>query len=384
MYSRKFALTLAKQYRTCPPSEVRNDPSQRLEYDRHLAICPYCSMQKREEHDAWIDLSSKIEDLLWEARSYKEEEVCPGQFRFLRKELCRWRDGLFYNPPLVLILENTGVISDDVLVAQIYHDISLAGPGDLILMDTHTPAGDLFVESWNIYTLKASDLGVSLGSIPPEIINTIKALEKEPDAYPDWTVLPRPLTVNDPRIYFRELEIEVGYTFAVSSVSELMEEAETPRLRLVYASASEVKDALCNIVSGTRWQREPMTREEALALAEFPPEQIPLAAGDETEEKKTANLILIKDGVIQAIDPVGLKIYHQIGALTLSGRILGLPDKLENSDLVFFLDISGQKPVPPVKYEWKEETGDFLLEFKLEEGLKGKLKAAVVSETIRD
>jgi len=385
MYSRKLALTLSKQYRTCPPPEVRNDPSQRLAHEQHLSICPYCSMQKREEHEAWIDFSTKIEDLFWQAkRTYKIEEVCPGQFRFLRGDLGRWRESLFYNPPMVLVLENTGVISDDVLVSQIYHDISLAGPGDLILTDSRTPAGDLFVESWNIYTLKASDLGASLGCVPPEIINAVKSLEKEPDEYPDWAILPRPFTVNDPRIYFRELEVEVGYTFAVRSVSELMEEAEAHRLRLAYTSVKALRDAVRKIVPGTRWQREPMTREEALALAELPPEQLPLAAGDQTKERRTANFVWVKDGVVQAVDPRGLEIYGQSGALTISGRILGHPEKMKGSALICFLDVGGQQPLSPVRYEWEEETGDFLVEFKFEEGLKGRLKAAVVSEAAKD
>ena len=211
MYSRKLALTLAKQYRTCPAPVVRDDPSQRLEYERHLAICPYCSMQRVEEREAWIVLSKELEDLFADEKEHEQKEmVCPGQFRFLRKDLAIWREGLFYNPPMVLVLEKTGVISDDVLVSQIYHDISLAGPGDLVLKDRQTPVGDLFIESWNLYTLKAADLGESLGSVPPEIINAARSFEKQPDAYPDWAILPRPFAENDSRIYFRELENRSG------------------------------------------------------------------------------------------------------------------------------------------------------------------------------
>lgn len=381
MYSRKLALTLAKQYRTCPPPVVRDDPSQRLEYERHLAICPYCSMQKKEEHEAWIALSRELENLFEGEKEHEQvEKVNPGQFRFLRKDLSRWREGLFYNPPMVLVLENTSVISDDLLVSQACHDISLAGPGDLILRDHQTPVGDLFLESWNIYTLKAADLGKNLGCVPPEIINAVKSLEKEPDAYPDWAILPRPFTVNDPRIYFRELEVEVGYTFAVRSVSGLMEEAEAPRLRLAYTSAKAVRDAVHKIVPGTRWQREPMTREEALALAELPPENLLLAANDKAAERTSANLIRIEAGKVKSIEPLPMEIYGQSGTLTISSRIFELPEDLNNTYLISFLDLEGSNPRSPVRHEWKEETGDFMIEFQSQEDAKWSLKMAVLFE----
>ena len=127
-----------------------------------------------------------------------------------------------------------------------------------------------------------------------------------------------------------------------------------------------------------------MTPEEALALGEFPPDQLPLAAADQTKEEKTANLIRMKDGVVHAFDPLGLEIYGRSGALTISGRILGFPEKMEGSTLICFLDVNGQKPLSPLRHEWKEETGDFLVEFNLEEGLKGRLKAAVVFEAAKD
>ena len=384
MYSRKLALTLAKQYRTCPATVVRDDQSQRQAYEQHLSLCPYCSMQKVEEREAWIALSRKLEFLFEDDKKHGEPgKVYPGQFRFLRKDLAIWRKDLFYNPPMVLVLENTGVISDDVLVSQIYHDISLAGPGDLILKEPHTSLVDLFIESWNIYTLKGADLGESFGTVTPEIIQAVKSLEIEPDSYPDWAILPRPFAQNDPRIYFRELEIEVGYTFAVRSVSELMEEAEAPRLRLAYTSVKATRDAVHNTVPGARWQREPLTHEEALALAEFPQDRLPLAAADQTRERITANFIRIKDGAVQAFDPLELEIYGRSGTLTISGRILGLPASIKGSTLICFLDVGARTPLSPAKYEWREETGDFIVEFQMEKGLEGGLRAAVAYETIR-
>lgn len=384
MNSRNHSLTLAKQARTCPPPAVRDDPKQRHEYDRHLSICPYCSDPDTAERGAWETLARHLGDLSKGTGEPSADKIAAGQLRFIRHGMVGWRDGLFYNPPLVLVIETTQEISDDVLVSQTYFDISLAGPGDLILTDQQTPVGDLFVEPWNTYTLKGADLGEVLDCVDPELIDAVKSLEMNPDAYPDWAMLPRPFADHDPRIYFRELEVEVGYAFSSRSVSELLTELEASPVRLVYDSARGLQEAMRKTVPGTRWKRPPLSREEVLALAELPMERLPLAAARWKGQRTSANLIRMEGGRVTAIDPVTLEIHGQSGALNLSGRISDLPGNLTNSRFICFLDPEAGEPLAPVRQEWDEATGDFLIEFDHSEDVRWRLKAAVVFQPDTD
>jgi len=379
MQNRKFSFILAKQMRTCPPPAVRDDPNQRQEYDKHLAICPYCSDPDTAEREAWEILGRHLKQLS-AARERPMEKVIPGQLRFVRHDLAGWRDRLFYNPPLVLVLQNVRAVADDVLVAQTYFDLSMAGPGDLILTERQTPVGGLFVETWNAYTLKATDLGASPGSIDAGITIEVKILQEDPDDYPDWAMIPRPFVDHDPRIYFRELEVEVGYAFSSRSVSKLMAELEAPPLRLVYDSARGLQEAMRKTVPGTRWKRPPLSREEVLALAELPIERLPLAAAPWKGQSTSANLIRMEGGRVTAIDPIALEIHGQSGALSLSGRVVDLPGDLKDSRFICLLDLEGRQPLAPVRDEWDEATGDFLVDFCYSEDVEWRLKAAVVFE----
>ena len=100
--------------------------------------------------------------------------VSAGQLRFLKPEMAGWHNRYFYNPPCVLVLETNNKIADEILVAQIYHDITMAAPGDLILDEARSGAGGIFVECWNTYTLKSSYLGPIVGTVTPEIIEAVK------------------------------------------------------------------------------------------------------------------------------------------------------------------------------------------------------------------
>jgi hypothetical protein len=265
-------------------------------------------------------------------------------------------------------------------VAQTYFDLSMAGPGDLILTERQTPVGDLFVETWNTYTLKATDLGASPGSIDPGITIGVKMLQEDPHAYPDWAMIPRPFADQDPRIYFRELEVEVGYTFSSSSVSRLMSELESP-VRLAYDSAQDLQGAIRRVIPGADWKRPCLSREEVLALLELPPERLPLAADERAVERFSVNGIRLKGGEVASIEPFPMEIHGQSGSLILSGRVRGLPVALKHSEFICFLDLKGIGALSPARYEWKEQTGDFLIEFQMQEDVPWRLKAAVLFES---
>lgn len=129
-----------------------------------------------------------------------------------------------------------------------------------------------------------------------------------------------------------------------------------------------------DIAPGTHWKAKPATREEIIALAEFPTERLPLAADDRAEEMAMANLVLVEDLKVKEFRPVPFEIYAKSGAMRISGRILEFPEGLRNSNLVCFLDIGRPRPLSPSRYEWNEETGDFLVEFEVKRGGEGKLR----------
>lgn len=215
MYSRKLALSQAKKYRTCPPPHIADSPSHKEYLRQHLEICPYCSAQVMEDHKNWGYLAEQIQDFFpppSRANEIKDEGL-PGQIRHIRADLGRWCGGYFYNPPLILILETVTEHPDTFLVAQMYHDMYLSGPGDLILSDEQTETEELFVECWNTYVAEAASLETPIGKVGPEIIESVKQLGQNPHTYPDWAIQPRPLTNYDARIYFRELETQVGLFF---------------------------------------------------------------------------------------------------------------------------------------------------------------------------
>ncbi len=382
MYSRKLALSLAKQYRSCPPHRIREDPGQEASLKRHRAVCPYCAGSDFQDQEAWHLLGKELKRKRFSTQNPDAASgLRPGQLCFVKSDLSMWRGHYFYNPPLVLITKESASMLDDVLVAQTYHDVYLAGPEDLIVPADDSPLDSCFVECWNIYTMKAAHLGPPLGRLSERILKGVLTAVEQPDFHPEWAGLPRPFSENDPRRFFRELELEVAYTFSSQSVSELLEDIEAPPLKLVHGSPAALQSEIRRTIPGIRWMREPRSIEEALCLAELPADRLPLAAEDDPEHKQNANLIRIGNGRVESFDPVDMVIYGRSGALTVSGRITGLPKDLTHSRLIAFLEPEEGQPISPGECEWKEETGDFLIVFPGLEHGHGRLKAAVVFET---
>lgn len=382
MYSRKIALSLAKQYRTCPPSKMEEDPSRKTAWESHRAVCPYCSGMNTESRDAWGTLAHEMETMYSSVEVSDSDAgtaVRPGQFRLVRAGAGVWRENYFYTPPMVLIIKITPAIPGAILVAQTYHDIQMAAPGDLILTADDSALGPLFVECWNIYTLKEGFLGPPLDAVPERIVEAVRACEDSPGISPEWAVLPRPLAENDPRIFFRELELEVAYTFSSQSVSQLVEGHEARSPNPGRSSTDRFRRMIRSAAPGTRWKRAPLSPEEAFAMAELPVENLPLAA-DMTGNIKTANLVRMVAGSVDAITPVRMELHGQSGHLTLSGRVHLLPGEFHGSRLVCFLDPEDGPPVLPVSCEWNEETGDFMVEFSFPGDIPWYLRAAVVLE----
>ncbi|MDD5204087.1 MAG: hypothetical protein PHS17_01625 [Desulfobacterales bacterium] len=337
--SKKRSLGLARQFRMCPPRDVASNPVYEEEMKRHLSICPYCSMVQPEDTSSWDELAENLRSLaVSEGASMARTEPGKGSVCLINQERGGWGDGYFYNPPAVLILETN--VSDEVLVAQTYHDVALAGPGDLILEGDRAPVGEIFIEPWNTYTLRLRDLERPLCRLENSIVEAVTALDADPTAYPEWALLPRPMAHEDPRIYFREMEVEVGYVFSSAAVSDLLKELEGPSLRLAYGSAGELVSEVMARVPGAQWQHAPQTVEQALATLQFPPERYAMAAESEDRELFPANFVTVRARRVEHIEPIEGEILERTqepDGLAIGGRIF-TPEGFEISNVLCFLD----------------------------------------------
>jgi hypothetical protein len=382
MYSRKLALSLAKRYRTCPPPEIADDPAHREYFEQHLMICPYCTSNESKDQKHWDELIKKYQkDFSISSFTSNQKKIQQGQLRLIRPDLSGWRNGYFYNLPVVMVLEDTREISDDIQVAQTYHDIHLAAPGDLILSKKQTKLGQLFVECWNTYTLRANYLGPVIGQVSLDIVQTAMAMEKNPETMPDWGFHTIPLAVHDPRIYFRELEVEVGYIFASQAVDELMANLEGSFLELVYSSPQETMDEIKEKLPGIFWPGEPRTVEAVLATAQFPSDQYARAAADDVRERFRVNLVLIRNGRVKSIEPLQGEIFQSectSEGLAVGGHVLKLPEELSGSIFLCFFQSEKEGLVEPFSSKWDENERLFLAKFDIWKAEAGKLKIALV------
>jgi hypothetical protein len=384
MESRKRALMFAKRFRTCPPPAVARDPSQKALIDRHLSLCPYCAEEGAEKAEIWQRLAEGVRDiLLSEAGAAPVDNPEPGDIRPIRAELGRWREDAFYNPPLVLVVETHAPISDVGLlrIAQTYHDLALAGPGDLVLQSDRSPIGEIFIEPWNTYSLRAADLGPVIGKVGPDVVDAVKALEADPDAYIEWAMHPRPMAPEDPRLYFREMEVEVGYVFASESVSAILEHLERPLLRLAYRAPEEAMKDIARQARDVHWPAAPKTIELVLATAQFPPERYAMAAAEAEQALLRANLVTVRAGRIVAVEPIDGEILQREAGpegLAIGGRLF-LPRDVEISGLLFFFRTREGQCIAPQCLDW-DARGSFLATFEGLPMIEGEISLAAIQE----
>ncbi len=385
MYTRKELLAMAKQYRMCPPPDVASRSACKELVEKHISLCPYCG-EKNKEIELWHSLTKKILKTLYGKKSFpkklSDEKIRKGEFRFIKPELGCWEEGFYYNPPLVLVLDITNEISNDLLVSQVYHDIGLAGPGDLILSARQTKLNELFVEPWNTYTLKADYLGRSVGYVKNNILSDIMAMAKNPDFLPPWAKMPRPFTDdNDPRIYFRKLEIQVGYVFSSRAVAALMQEHSY--FDLDYPSMDALIHTIKKYAQNVYWLYPPETFEETLATAQFHQ----LAAADTGEKEIIAKIIMIKNRKLISFKPVPARILQKkflSGKITLSGRVAEFPESGADSALLSFWIIDENQCLTPSISQWDSQTGSFYLEFDAQKEIQKHPEIAIVIFSDKD
>lgn len=380
MHSRKLGLFLARRFRTCPPPEIIGDPALSERLEEHRRICPVCAVREAGEDAAlWSDLKEALAQVL-EAPSVSPEPPLAGELRLAAEE-GRWRDGLYYNPPLVLVLEVIGAPAEEVLVAQSYFDPSLAGPGDLILPQGAAPFEHLFIEPWNTYTLIGRDMGPAVARVDQSIISAVEALDTDPQAYPAWAPRPRPIEPEDPRAYFREMEVEAGYTFAWSAAEEIAALVEDRAGPLDEISPRRVREAMERRVPGVTWTGEPETARQAVALARLPADVLPLAAADSLTEQAPVTVVTVSDEDLVEVETTLCTLALESrtdGAWEVSGRIHKPASAKGRAQLLSYYEAKDGSVIEPEECDWDEETGDFFLRFSVKDPREGRLALALV------
>ena len=388
MYSRKYALSAARRIRTCPPLLVVRDPAHSDAVARHRTICRHCSDDDLEGRIAADELAQKIlsfsEDKMIETPSDESRITYnAGQIHYIASSLGCWRDDRYYNPPMVIVLDANSKIADDIRVVQVYDDTVLAGPGDLILdADMTGGGGKLFVECWNIYTLRAPWLDSRVGNVSQDVLNAIQAIENDPDFLPMWAALPMPMREDDPRIAFREMEVEVAYTFAARAAGELMETfeaADEPEA----IHLDTLRDKLTKQIPGIWIQTGSASVADILATARLPEETLKLAAADTPERRLVANRVSLANGQVTGISAMEVVILgtheRDDGSIGFSGRI-PTADQPTPAQVIFRFAESDDTVIEPENWDYDADSGIFTVTFMASSPDWKKLRLAVTHD----
>ena len=370
-------MAFAKQLRTCPPSGIVKDPGHSEAVKKHVAACPYCSTEQLEDDRVWSGLVAGWKGALPASTSFREPGVAPGQIRFIRPELGRWRQGLYYTPPAVLVLSPVPGIRSAFRAAQVFFGSALAAPGDLVLEHARTGAGELMIECWNTYPVKGDDLGPQVGAVSEEVLEAVRALGKDPAAVPDWAVYPHRMEKHDARIYFRELETEVQYVFAVEAVARMVAEVEK---RTVESTVAEVVEFLKEKFGRIQIPEGLPDPRAILASVKLPLDGLALAAAGQERHRITATLVRLQDGKVKEVRPVIAEIFDEGTAETgrfVAGRVPDAARLGADSWLYCMMPRTGKRAVSASSVDWDAESGRFLARFEEVFEVGGEFKLAV-------
>ncbi len=379
MYTRRTALTFARRFRSCPGPEIMKKTEYKTQIQHHFSICPYCSMENLDADPCFYSMAERLK------RPPKgfSATLTAGDICAVKPEYGTWQDGFYYHPPVILVVDTMRNLSQDILVAQTYDDLLLAGPGDLIVYDTQTGVGDLFIECWNMYILKKIHLGPPMANLDHEIVAAVKTLAASPENAAQWVPLSVPLTENDPRIYFRDLEIEVGRVMS-KQAGGIALCLEDPDKALDAIPPEILLTNLRRIHSGIRWRITPKTNSQVLAFAQFPEYELPLAAEDDPEKTIPVMCCCLAGNGISQIFYLTARIHDVIEKkqqVVYAGEIMIADKVFKNSRMKAYL-VEENHPETEVliahKVSWDQKKGFFLADFQDTSALNHRLVLVVV------
>jgi len=365
MYTRKEAWALAKQIRTCPPPEIRANPLFYRENTRHQAICPFCSTGLNQDVDAWRWLSSN--------RDIGAHEAAVGQLCRINPGLSQWYDGYFYNAPIVLILKKHGTAGQTVSVAQVWHDLYLAAPGDLVVPEDLIKGWDgLVIETWNQYDLNPKDLTDCLGSVDMRVVTAVFDMNQTPGYLPNWAPLPMPLKTDDLRQHFRLMEATAARLFSTSSRTIL--------------SLKNLMGVIREQVSGADWPWPPRTVDECMATLRFPFEKTPMAAAGKDQNEILANVFIMDRGIVLSVFCIVFPVLHDTfvsGDQVLTGQIPA-SFKLSDSTIIqCFRESEKKKNLINGRFSLDQATGYFMARLQGKPGSSDRVRILILDENIK-
>ncbi len=359
--TRKQALALARQLRTCPPLQVKQDPLETEPVKRHLDICPFCATSLKNEIEAFEALAEKLETAFFDTPD--NSPVRAGQVRAIDPGLSCWQGDYYYNAPEVAVLE-TGRPGNRAKVAQVWLDTALAGPGDLVPPDTMVQGlSGLFIETWNIYTLDPGFLGPTLGTLDPEIIESVLMMNENPDYLPDWAFKPMPMKDNDPRIYFRDIEMNIGQAFAAMTVRHDAPEPQKPRIPVTLEA---LKATLEKKFTGISWDWPPKTLDECMAVLRFPSQVLPMRAAEDDDQTLTAGYFCFSRDGLKDARPVECQIRYQTSppdSYSVSGVIEGLPETIPQDAFQCYIKDEKNRLLMACNWVWEGAGKRFMAVF---------------------
>ena len=206
-------------------------------------------------------------------------------------------------------------------------------------------------------------------------------MESDPEAMPPWAMLPMPMKEHDPRLYFRELEVEVGYMFASRAVGEIM--AGMERLHLDYDSGEQLRADIRNKAKIIEFPRTPASFEETLASAKFPADVYAKAAAADERESIPANMVVLRNGRVYDFKPIyGIitsKMHTEEG-LNISGAFPLIPEFARNPRMICFYWSKATGAMVPDNMHWEVSSGVFAAKFKTAHPDDGILEFALIYE----
>ncbi|MDP2645331.1 MAG: hypothetical protein Q8P24_10355, partial [Desulfobacterales bacterium] len=264
-------------------------------------------------------------------------------------------------------------------------DPLLAASGDLILNEGHTGgAGELFVECWNTYTSRTEHLGSLVGQISPETVAVVESMAENPDKMPPWAILPFPMQAEDPRKYFRQLEVEVAYTFASQAAGELMAEFEKPVVRTVYTSPDSLRGAIEKMIPGIRFPAIPESMEDILSTGQIPPEMLRWAAADAESKTIIGSRVVFRDGELDSFEGLEISLFGVYetddGTVEFGGRFPLDPQNRPPVEVLFRFIDSDDSVLEPLQSSWDRKRGEFIVKFITASIDWRKLRMAVIYE----
>ncbi len=360
MYTRKQALALARQLRTCPPLKVKQNLEHAEQFRRHLAVCPFCSTMLKDEIEAWEILSEKLEADF--TVSPENSPIQTGQVRILDPELSFWQGDDYYNAPQAALLEiKPGGM---VTLAQVWPDTALAGPGDLVPPENMIQGlSEILIQTWNIYTLPERFMGPLLGTLAPKVIESALKMAKDPDHLPEWALKPMPMQDHDPRIFFRELELKIGQAFAAMAPGRTAAEHEK---RPVPIGLEALKAKLEEKFTGIGWDWPPGTVEECMALLRFPSHVLPMRAAENDGLTITAGYFCFNQEGMQDARPIECNIKYEASppaSYSVNGVIEGLPDDIPEDAFQCYIKDENNRLLMACKWVWEGHGKRFMALF---------------------